>query len=209
VEFLRRIPGLQPFGVKVVLEKTFDRQESTPTQLEGCGVGTAGLKHGGDHDPVAAVWRRRMTIGFSLEPKSPFRLDLKWALRRRPSNAVDRDGQTYRRVLMLNGKPCEVAMTQIAAPNSPRVPVAITWARPTPDVKTVTTSSLERLLGMRIDLTEFYLLAARDANLGPLVERFRGLNLNSERAVERTRLFQWEEDNPTRQLLLQPEVTEA
>ena len=66
-------------------------------------------------------------------------------------------------------------MTQIAAPNSPRVPVAIIGARLTSDVKTVTTSSLERLLGIRIDLTEFYRLAARDANLGPLAERFRGL----------------------------------
>jgi DNA-3-methyladenine glycosylase II len=121
--------------------------------------------------------RRRMTIGFSLEPKPPFRLDLTaWALRRRPSNAVDRwDGQTYRRVLMLNGKPCEVAVTQIAASNSPRLQVAITGARLTSDAKTVTTSFLERLLGIRIDLTEFYRLAARDANLDLLAERFRGL----------------------------------
>jgi DNA-3-methyladenine glycosylase II len=118
-----------------------------------------------------------MTIDFSLEPKPPFRLDLTaWAMRRRPSNAVDRwDGETYRRVLMLNGKPCEVAVTQIAAPNSPRLQVAITGARLTSDVKIATTSSLERLLGVRIDLTEFYRLAARDANLGPLAERFRGL----------------------------------
>jgi DNA-3-methyladenine glycosylase II len=118
-----------------------------------------------------------MTIGFSLEPKPPFRLDLTtWALRRRPGNAVDRwDGQTYRRMLMLNGKPCEVAVTEIAAPNSPRLRIAVTGARLTCDVKTVTTSSLERLLGVWIDLTDFYRLAARDANLGPLAERFRGL----------------------------------
>ena len=44
-------------------------------------------------------------------------------------------------------------MTQIVAPNSPRVSVAITGARLTSDVKTVTTSSLERLLGIRIDPT--------------------------------------------------------
>ncbi|HET9374394.1 MAG TPA: AlkA N-terminal domain-containing protein, partial [Chthoniobacterales bacterium] len=118
-----------------------------------------------------------MTIDFSLEPKPPFRLDLTaWALRRRPSNAMDRwDGETYRRVLMLNGKPCEVAVTQIAPPNSPRLQVAITGARLTSDVKIATTSSLERLLGVRVDLTEFYRLAARDGNLAPLAERFRGL----------------------------------
>jgi DNA-3-methyladenine glycosylase II len=118
-----------------------------------------------------------MTINFSLKPTPPFRLDLTaWALRRRPSNAVDRwDGGTYRRVLLLNGKPCDVAVTQIAAPNAPRLQVAITGARLTSEVKIVTTSSLERLLGIRIDLTEFYRLAARDANLGQLAERFRGL----------------------------------
>jgi len=121
--------------------------------------------------------QRRMRIGFSLEPKPPFRLDLTaWALRRRPGNTVDRwDGQTYRRVLMLNGKPCEVAVTQIAAPNSPRLRIAITGARLTSDMKAVITSSLERLLGIGIDLNEFYRLAARDANLGPLAERFHGL----------------------------------
>lgn len=108
-------------------------------------------------------------FSLELEPMPPFWFHLTaWALRRRPSNAVDRwDGHTYRRVLMLNGKPWEVAVTQIAAPNSPRVPVAITWARLTSDVKTVTTSSLEGVLGIRIDLTEFYLVAARDENPGP------------------------------------------
>jgi DNA-3-methyladenine glycosylase II len=34
--------------------------------------------------------------------------------------------------------------------------------------------SLERLLGLRIDLTEFYRLSATDTKLGPLVKRFLG-----------------------------------
>src|ERR1700740_1426916 len=57
-----------------------------------------------------------------------------------------------RRVVMLNGNTCKVAVTQIAAPNSPRLQIAITGARLTSDVKTVTTFSLERLLGIGIDL---------------------------------------------------------
>ena len=36
------------------------------------------------------------------------------------------------------------------------------------------TSALERLLGLRTDLTGFYRLAAGDAQLGPLAQRFRG-----------------------------------
>ena len=37
------------------------------------------------------------------------------------------------------------------------------------------TSALERLLGLRIDLTEFYRFAARQGRLGPLARRFRGM----------------------------------
>ena len=79
-----------------------------------------------------------------------------------------RGGSVYRRVLMLNGKSCEVAVTQIAAPNSPRVPVAIIGARLTSDVKTVTTSSLERLLG-------HWDRRRTRCEPGPARERFRGL----------------------------------
>ena len=37
------------------------------------------------------------------------------------------------------------------------------------------TSALERLLGLHIDLTEFYRFAAHDRRLGPLARRFRGM----------------------------------
>ena len=36
-------------------------------------------------------------------------------------------------------------------------------------------SALERLLGLRVDLTEFYQFAAHDRRLGPLAQRFRGM----------------------------------
>lgn len=44
---------------------------------------------------------------FVLDPVSPFSLNLTvWTLRRRADNVVDRwDGQTYRRVLVINDKP--------------------------------------------------------------------------------------------------------
>ena len=53
-------------------------------------------------------------VRFRLHPRLPFRLDLTvWALRRRPSNGIDRwDGATYSRVLVVGGQPFLVALTQ-------------------------------------------------------------------------------------------------
>lgn len=57
----------------------------------------------------------------------PFRLDLTiWLLRRRPHNLVDRwDGRTYRRVLMLEEQPVEVAITQTGSVESPLLAVEV------------------------------------------------------------------------------------
>ena len=42
-------------------------------------------------------------------------------------------------------------------------------------MKAAVASALERLLGLHIDLTAFYRFAARQARLGPLARRFRGM----------------------------------
>ena len=110
---------------------------------------------------------------FVLEPIRPFRLDLTvWALRRRPDNAVDRwDGQTYRRVLALPAGPVEVALTQIAPPEAAQLQVAVSGQAPA----VVVTAALERLLGLRIDLGDFYRFAAQDRRLDQLAQRFVGM----------------------------------
>jgi DNA-3-methyladenine glycosylase II len=114
---------------------------------------------------------------FVLEPISPFRLDLTvWALRRRPDNVVDRwDGHTYRRVLPLPAGPMEIAVTQTGPPETPRLRVAVGDAELSREVKQIVTAALERLLGFRADMAVFYPLASRDAALGPLAQRFRGM----------------------------------
>lgn len=124
--------------------------------------------------------RRDTPLGstsFDLESVPPFRLDLTvWALRRRPDNAVDRwNGLTYRRVLPVGGEPVEVAVTQIAPPEIPRLRVVLDAPPPGSDTADEATVALERLLGLRVDLTGFYRLAAADQRLGPLAARFRGL----------------------------------
>ncbi len=114
---------------------------------------------------------------FVLEAVAPFRLDLTvWTLRRRPHNAIDRwDGETYRRTLTLEGEPVEVAVVQAGPPELPRLHVTVCGHSPSPGREQAVTVALERLLGYRIDLAPFYELASGDADLGPLVQRFRGM----------------------------------
>lgn len=114
---------------------------------------------------------------FFLEPVAPFRLDLTaWTLRRRPDNVVDRwDGTTYRRVLALPTGPVAIAITQVATAKSPRLQIAVRGQSLTGSVKASVISAVERLLGVRIDLSSFHRFARRDERLGPLMRRFYGM----------------------------------
>ncbi len=113
---------------------------------------------------------------FVLEPLPPFRLDLTvWVLRRRPDNVVDRwDGQTYRRALIVGSTPVEVAVRQTGPPDAPQLQVALAGAYLGPDARLAVGATLERMLGLRTDLTAFYRFAENDAMLGPLARQFRG-----------------------------------
>ncbi|MCL4369172.1 MAG: DNA-3-methyladenine glycosylase 2 family protein [Actinobacteria bacterium] len=113
---------------------------------------------------------------FEIRPAPPFRLDLTaWALRRRPDNVIDRwDGQVYRRVLVLGGRPAGVAVTQSGPAEAPVLEVAVTGDGLEPGTEAAVSGALERLLGFRLDLTGFYRFASADPQLGPLAERFRG-----------------------------------
>ena len=112
---------------------------------------------------------------FSLLPVPPFRLDLTvWTLRRRPDNAVDRwDGQTYRRALLLPTGPVDVAVTQVEAPETPRLQVSVEGQPLGSKVEAAVASALERLLGLRIDLAGFYRCFARQEQMGRLARHFR------------------------------------
>lgn len=114
---------------------------------------------------------------FVLEPIPPFRLDLTiWTLRRRPDNIIDRwDGQTYRRVLVENGKPFEIAVIQFDELEIPQLRVTVTGEVAISDVKTYVTAAVERLLGIHVDLMEFYRFGERDELLRSPVNQFRGL----------------------------------
>ncbi len=116
-------------------------------------------------------------LAFSLRPTPPFKLSLTaWALRRRPDNVVDRwDGRTYRRVVVLENAPLEVAVTQVGTTEEPLLQVAVRGSPLPLDAESKLTRLLERVLGIGIDLRAFYRLVAEDPQLGPLAHRFRGI----------------------------------
>jgi len=112
-----------------------------------------------------------------IRPVAPFRLDLTvWALRRRARNAIDRwDGTTYRRVVVIEGRPTEIAVRQTGSPAEPRLTVTTVPPPRTLSGRQRVRSIVDCLLGPRIDLAEWYRLAARDPRLRMLAERFRGV----------------------------------
>jgi DNA-3-methyladenine glycosylase II len=121
--------------------------------------------------------RRTTRRRLELRPRPPFRLDLTvWALRRREQNAIDTwDGRTYRRALLVDGAPLEVAVTQVGAASAPRLEVVLAGCHAPRSAETAARFALARLLGIDLDLSGFYTRAARDPMLKELVERYRGL----------------------------------
>ncbi len=116
-------------------------------------------------------------VSFFLKPLPPFRLDLTvWVLRRRLDNIWDRwDGQTYRRVLVSQETPLEVAVTQTGPPDNPELRITAWGVRLKPEIQGSLTLILERILGLPTDLAGFYRLAEKDAKLKPLATKFRGV----------------------------------
>ena len=116
-------------------------------------------------------------ISFQLKPVPPFRLDLTaWVLRRRTDNSWDRwDGQVYQRILILRGEPVEIRVSQIGPPARPKLEITATGRWLAPETKSFLTQSLNRMLGLRIDLGKFYRFAGKDRLLKGLAQRFQGM----------------------------------
>jgi DNA-3-methyladenine glycosylase II len=114
---------------------------------------------------------------FVLVPVPPFRLDLTvWALRRRPANQIDCwDGNMFRRVLEIDHEPAEVAVQQNGNADKPSLFVTITAHSLSSSAQKEVKNQLERMLGLRQELSSFYRRAKQDPKIAPLVEEFRGL----------------------------------
>jgi DNA-3-methyladenine glycosylase II len=116
-------------------------------------------------------------ISFAVEPIAPFRLELTaWAVRRRPSNIVDRwDGRSYRRAIVVEGQAVELAVEQAGSVAHAQLDVAARGERLPSQTRPQAVAALERVLGLRVNLEPFYRLARQDARLRDLAERFRGV----------------------------------
>ena len=116
-------------------------------------------------------------ISFRLNPVAPFDLRFtSWALRRRPDNIIDRwNGQAYSRAMLFNGKPVEVEVTQKGTLDKPILHVTATSEMIVPQLKPAITRALERMLGLRIDLSKFYNFVRGERELYELSRRFLGL----------------------------------
>lgn len=127
--------------------------------------------------PSGQEVRSLSTVSFFAEPVPPFRLDATvWAIRRRPDNRIDTwDGETYYRLLLIDGVPTGVRVKQVGPPDQPRLAVSLDAPVPSPGLEQAAMVALDRLLGLPVDLRPFYALAARDRTLGALAWRFRGL----------------------------------
>jgi hypothetical protein len=112
-----------------------------------------------------------------VRPIPPFRLDLTvWALRRRARNEIDRwDGVTYRRVIVIGGRPTELAVRQQGPSTRPRLLVTAPPSLRTPSERRLVRSFIDRLLGLRVDLCDWYRMAERHARLQRLADQFRGM----------------------------------
>ena len=121
------------------------------------------------------------SLFLQLKPMPPFRLDLTvWVLRRRPHNLMDRwDGETYRRVLLIGDQPVAVAISQSGPPEAPELRVQARGVEPELETEAETSEILAAILtwmlGLDIDLTQFYRFAANHPRLQELVQGFRGL----------------------------------
>jgi DNA-3-methyladenine glycosylase II len=96
-------------------------------------------------------------------------------LRRRPDNIIDRwDGQTYRRVLVEEGTPFEIAVTQSDRFGVPRLHVSVTGKVAVSQVRAYAVAAVERLLGIHVDLIKFYHFCENDEVLKSLATQFHG-----------------------------------
>ena len=114
---------------------------------------------------------------FLIHPRSPFRLDVTvWALRRRTRNRIDQwDGTVYTRILLIDYTPVKVCVSQQQAGKNPVLLVNVWSHVPVERVSSRIREALQHILGLQVDVTGFYTLAAKDPLLSPLAQHFLGL----------------------------------
>lgn len=111
--------------------------------------------------------------GFSLTPALPFRLDLTvWTLRRREKNQIDKwDGKTYSRVFAVDNKIilCKVSQT------GNLLEVKLKCIYSLNNSKIIIEKFLKQMLGLEINIKEFYQFSKSSKHLEFLAKSFVGM----------------------------------
>src|SRR5581483_10479615 len=112
-------------------------------------------------------------LRFTMPAIAPFRLDFTvWGLKRRDRNIVDNwEDNTYSRVLVVDNAPVKIEVQQA----KDRISVVAKTARPIPKLKAKLAIVLDKMLGLNLDLSEFYEFANTEKYLKPVVIKFKGL----------------------------------
>lgn len=114
---------------------------------------------------------------FLVHPLAPFRLDLTvWTLRRKAANRIDRwDGTHYTRILVIDGAPVKVRVSQQQTGQRPEALITVSSTRVCDRLSSRIGAILQRMLGFQADLRGFYGMAAEDTALAPLAQQFLGV----------------------------------
>ena len=126
--------------------------------------------------PRSSVARARQNptgFVFTIDVEPPFRLDLTvWALRRRSINETDRwDGSEYGRTICVGQTAVRLAVRQVEFRGMPKLLVRVSGAGDCARIREAARRMLDYVLGLDVDLTDFYAMAAANAPLDELAQR--------------------------------------
>ena len=115
-----------------------------------------------------------VTKKFTIPVLPPFRLDLTaWTLRRRAKNEIDQwDGKRYSRILVIDNRAVRVLVEQHAAAE---LTVTTSSEQHSEAAATTVKATLQKMFSVATNLAPFYHLSARDTQLQPLAQMFKGV----------------------------------
>ncbi len=116
-------------------------------------------------------------VQLTLRPAPPFRLDLTaWVLRRRSTNSIDQvTNGAYARVFVVDGMPVGARIVQLGTSEKPKLGVTLVGGNITPRMERVLRDCFSEVLGLGVDLSDFYSMSARYPELSSIASRFRGM----------------------------------
>lgn len=143
-----------------------------------------GNTQAGHFQPKCLGFDKIKQMNFALKPKPPFDFNLTLGIYQKFENdLVDRfDGKTYKRVLLVDGKPYLTKTVSNGSIESPNLEVEVEPTSGT-NVQNETKKKLRFMLGIDDDVAAFYKLAESDPVMSKLVKIFYGMRAPTTETV--------------------------